>query len=159
MEGEESTWPNGWKSRPDWFPSRPSRTGSCEGTLAAAVRNLPEVQAEVVSRYYVDGELLQDIAADMGLTEARVSQIRTEALVALRAYFSTQYEGVEPGRRRSGQAGTHRVPRADGSTADWRSRVDSASFLDAASRDLPAVRRASHPPARHLPPSDSPANG
>src|SRR5690606_2476804 len=67
------------------------------GTLARAVQNLPAVQATVVSRYYVDGNLLHDIAADLGLTEARVSQIRSEALATLKAFFATQYEEVANG--------------------------------------------------------------
>jgi RNA polymerase sigma factor FliA len=110
------------------------------GTLAASIRNLPEVQATVVSRSFVDGELLADIAADMGLTEARVSQIRTEALVSLRAYFSTQYDGVTgdsddaPGKR----ARTAYLERMS-STSDWRSRVDSASSFESALEGLESL--------------------
>lgn len=75
------------------------------GTLIDSVKHLPPVQAEVVSRSYLKGELLQDIAAEMGLTEARASQIRSEALMSIRAFFSTQYDGVDetpdnaPGKR------------------------------------------------------------
>ncbi|NND83581.1 MAG: sigma-70 family RNA polymerase sigma factor [Acidimicrobiia bacterium] len=66
------------------------------GTLRVAVAYLPELQAEVVRRYYLEGDLLQDIARDHGVTEARVSQIRGEALSALRSFFATQYDGVSP---------------------------------------------------------------
>lgn len=103
------------------------------GTLAEAIRNLPAVQAEVVSRYYIDGNLLQDIAAEMELTEARVSQIRSEGLAALKAFFATQYDGVEqapddaPGKR----ARAEYLERM-GVNSDWRSRFDSAGYLDAA---------------------------
>ncbi|HVR32156.1 MAG TPA: sigma-70 family RNA polymerase sigma factor [Acidimicrobiia bacterium] len=107
------------------------------GTLAEAIRNLPPVQAVVVSRSYLDGNLLQDIAVDMSLTEARVSQIRSEGLAALKAYFSTQYEGVEaasedaPGKR----ARVAYLERME-SSADWRRRIDSASLLDAAAEGV-----------------------
>jgi hypothetical protein len=58
-----------------------------------------------VTRHYLEGELLQDIAHSMGVTQARVSQIATEAVNAMRSYLATQYEGVPvvaqnaPGKR------------------------------------------------------------
>jgi RNA polymerase sigma factor for flagellar operon FliA len=75
------------------------------GTLRTAVRLLPGVQRQVVERHYVVGEMLQDIAESMGVTEARVSQICSEAVNAIRAHLGTMYEGVPdvaeraPGRR------------------------------------------------------------
>lgn len=110
------------------------------GTLAEAIRNLPAVQAEVVSRYYIDGNLLQDIAGEMALTEARISQIRSEGLAALKAFFATQYDGVEP---ESDDAPGKRA-RAEflermGATSDWRSRIDSAGYLDSAVQGLESL--------------------
>lgn len=107
------------------------------GTLAEAIRNLPAVQAEVVSRYYIDGNLLQDIAGEMALTEARVSQIRSEGLAALKAFFATQYDGIEPAAddapgKRARAAFLERMD----ANSDWRSRVDSVSYLDAALQGL-----------------------
>ena len=75
------------------------------GTLASAIHFLSAVQSEVITRYYLNGDLLQKIADDLGVTEARVSQIRAEALASLRSYFSSLYEGVPeiddvtPGKR------------------------------------------------------------
>lgn len=113
------------------------------GTLAEAVRNLPSVQAEVISRYYVDGELLQAIADDLSLTEARVSQIRSEGLAALKAYFATQYDDVEDGPddapgKRSRAAYLERMAQK----SDWRTRIDAASFMDAASEGLASLMAA-----------------
>lgn len=96
------------------------------GTLMDSVKHLPEVQAEVVTRYYLEGELLQDIADDMGLTEARVSQIRSEALMSMRSFFSTQYDGVEatpedaPGKR---ARAAYLARMSEQST--WRTRLES----------------------------------
>lgn len=117
----------------DIVPDAALEQRELRGALVDAVKNLPEIQAAVVSRYYIEGELLQDIAEDMGLTEARVSQIRSEALTAMRAFFSTQYEGVEPALesapgKRARAAYLDRM--AEGST--WRSRLDAAPLLDAA---------------------------
>lgn len=75
------------------------------GTLHTAIKGLPDLQADVIRRYYIDNEMLQSIAESLGVTEARVSQIRAEAVNAMRSYFSTLYAGVAdvpsdaPGRR------------------------------------------------------------
>jgi RNA polymerase sigma factor for flagellar operon FliA len=121
------------EDRADILPDRALEQREMRGTLVESIRHLPPVQAEVVSRYYLEGDLLQDIADDMGLTEARVSQIRSEALTAMRAFFATQYEGVEaasdaaPGKR-ARAAYLERM--AEQST--WRSRLEAEPLLDAA---------------------------
>jgi RNA polymerase sigma factor for flagellar operon FliA len=132
VEGEEATLADRVEEpSPDVVPDAALERRELRGTLADAVRNLPAVQAHVVSRYYIDGDLLQDIASDMQLTEARVSQIRSEALIALQAFFSTQYDGVgplhheAPGKR----ARAAYLERME-SRSDWRRRIDSASLLD-----------------------------
>ena len=95
-------------------------------TLFEAVESLPPPQRQVVARYYIEGDLMQDIATDMGVTEARVSQIRSEALASMRSFFSTLYEEVEsaetdvPGKR----ARARYLETMDDST--WRSRLDAA---------------------------------
>lgn len=100
------------------------------GTLLDSVKYLPEIQAEVVTRYYMGGELLQEIATDMGITEARVSQIRSEALMSMRTFFSTQYEGVDaapdesPGKR---ARAAYLSRMAEQST--WRTRLDAEERL------------------------------
>ncbi len=97
------------------------------GTLRTAVRHLPEVQREVVERYYFQGEFLRSIADSMGVTEARVSQIRSEALNAVRAYFADSFEGIPqvderaPGRR-SRAAFVARLAEE----SSWRTRLDAA---------------------------------
>lgn len=119
----------------DIVPDSAIEQRELRGTLVESVRQLPPVQAEVVSRYYIEGELLQDIANDLGLTEARVSQIRSEALMAMRSFFATQYEGVEPtpesapGKR----ARAEYLGRMEAEST-WRSRLDAAPALDAAGR-------------------------
>ncbi len=95
------------------------------GTVRIAVHHLPETQREVVERYFFDGELLRDIAADLGVTEARVSQIRSEALHAVQAYFASTHDGVPevpasaPGMRRRA---AYVAEVAAAST--WRSRIE-----------------------------------
>jgi RNA polymerase sigma factor for flagellar operon FliA len=84
----------------DWLEHRETL-----GTLLEAVAALPGVHGQVVRRHYFGEELLQVIAADLGVTEARVSQIKSEAVAAMRGYFGSIYEGVpdvaddQPGKR------------------------------------------------------------
>lgn len=141
VEGEEVTLGERVEEpSKDVVPESALEQRELHGTLAEAVRNLPSAQAEVVSRYYIAGELLQDIASDMGLTEARLSQIRSEALVALKAFFATQYDGVElgpddsPGKR----ARLAYLERMDAGS-DWRTRIDAASFMDAAAGGIASL--------------------
>lgn len=144
LDGEDSTLGERLEEPgPDVTPDEALEARELRGTLAEAVRNLPSVQAEVVSRYYVDGELLQAIADDLSLTEARVSQIRSEGLAALKAYFATQYDDVEDGPddapgKRSRAAYLERMAQK----SDWRTRIDAASFMDAASEGLASLMAA-----------------
>jgi RNA polymerase sigma factor for flagellar operon FliA len=97
------------------------------GTLRDAVKSLPGVHGDVIRRYYLEGELLQDIAAELGVTQARVSQIRSEALSSMRAWFGSLYEGVpevedsSPGKR---ARNAYVAQLSQQST--WRSRLESA---------------------------------
>ena len=98
------------------------------GTLHYAVTHLPDTQREVVERYYFAGEYLRDIAETLGVTEARVSQIRSEAVNAIRAYLGTAFDGVPPveetapgRRRREDYVSTMRHE------GTWRDRLDASA--------------------------------
>jgi RNA polymerase sigma factor for flagellar operon FliA len=80
----------------DRLPEEAIEHNEMVGTVRSAVSFLPEPQRQVVERYYFRGELLRDIADSLGVTEARASQIRSEALDAMRAYFGAEFEGVMP---------------------------------------------------------------
>lgn len=130
---------------PDWLPDEAVEQRELVGTVRTAVDFLPPVQREVVERYYFNGEMLRDIALTLGVTEARVSQIRSEALTAMRGYFGTSFEGVPavaegaPGKRQRAA-----YVAAMGTQSDWRSRLDAAdrtrdAARDAARREQPVV--------------------
>ena len=81
----------------------------------------------MVERYFFGGELLQDIAASLGVTEARVSQIRAEAITAMQAWMGEIYDGVPavdasaPGlRRRASYVATMRAH------TTWRQALDAS---------------------------------
>lgn len=103
------------------------------GTVREAVVHLDGVHRQVIERHFFAGELLRDIAADLGCTEARVSQLRSEALNAMRAFFGDVYDGVPevpedaPGRRRRAAY----VASVSASTT-WRSRLEAGTGAPAA---------------------------
>ena len=51
------------------------------------IANLPEKQRKVIEGYYFQEKKLGEIAKDFGLTEARICQIHSQALNALRPKF------------------------------------------------------------------------
>lgn len=55
--------------------------------LAAQMQKLPDVQKKVLALYYFENMRLAEIAAAFGLTEGRISQIHTQAVLSLRAWL------------------------------------------------------------------------
>lgn len=102
------------------------------GAMRVAVNHLDEPHRTVIERYFFGGELLQDIAASMGVTEARVSQIRAEAITAMQAWMGELYDGVPavdasaPGlRRRASYVATMRAH------TTWRQALDASPSVEA----------------------------
>lgn len=63
--------------------------------LRDAVGLLPERQRLVVVGYFLEGKTSQDLARFLGVTESRISQLRSEALRNLKLGIEAQYEGEE----------------------------------------------------------------
>ncbi len=76
-------------------PSVELETREMHAYLRDAVKLLPERQRVVVSGYFLDGRTSRELADFLGVTESRVSQIRSEALKALKVGIEGQYEEVE----------------------------------------------------------------
>ena len=89
-----------------WLPEAAAERNELVETLHTAVAHLPEEPRYVLLEHHFEGRLLRDVADDLGVTEARASQLRYEALHALQAYFGTMYADVPtvpddaPGKRR-----------------------------------------------------------
>jgi RNA polymerase sigma factor FliA len=66
--------------------------------LGEGIARLPEREKLVVTLYYYEELTLREIGEVLAVTESRVSQLHTKAILRLRARFST-------GARRSGSAG------------------------------------------------------
>jgi RNA polymerase sigma factor FliA len=102
----------------EWLPDAALEQREMVGTVRTAISHLNDVQREVIERYFFGGEYLRDIADSLGVTEARVSQIRAEALNAVRAYFGTLFDAV---------------PEVPASAPGVRSRASYVSSLQARS--------------------------
>lgn len=107
------------------------------GSLRVAMVRLPEPQRTVVDRYYLRNHLLRDIASDMGVTEARISQVRAEAVHAIQSFLgSVDFEVPTvplsaPGRR---HRAAYVASAMENST--WRERLDAAEDVEASSHLL-----------------------
>jgi len=124
----------------EWLPEANFEHQELVGTLRTAIAHLPELPRQVLIEHHFEGRLLRDIADDLGVTEARASQLRHEALHALQAYFGTAFDGVPevpasaPGKRRR-SAYVAEVSAA----STWRSRIEQDASLQADPAAAPAT--------------------
>lgn len=104
------------------------------GYLRDAVDLLPERQRLVIVGYFLEGRTSQDLARFLGVTESRISQLRSEALEMLREGIECQYGAEAPAdpttasgrvaRRKAGYA--HAIATA----SPWRERIDLEDAYD-----------------------------
>ena len=85
------------RSARPWCPPRPAprrwpSTPSGSPTSAEAIAELPERLRHVVEQYFLAERPMAEIAATLGVSESRVSQIRAEALVLLRDALNHELE-------------------------------------------------------------------
>jgi RNA polymerase sigma factor for flagellar operon FliA len=66
------------------------------GFLRDAIELLPERLRTVVEQYFFEQRKMAEIAADLGVTESRVSQLRSEALALLRTGLQATEDGAQP---------------------------------------------------------------
>ena len=92
------------------------------GYLRDAVAELPERLRTVVERYFFQQHKMADIARDLGVTESRISQLRSVALTMLREGMHAVDPTARPGR----PTGT---ARAAANTEAYRAAVVSRSTL------------------------------
>lgn len=80
------------RSAPD--PSRAFDIQAVKELLAEAIRRLPEREKIVIGLYYYEGLTLKEIGEVLGVTESRVSQLHTKAILRLKGRIK---EELEPG--------------------------------------------------------------
>ncbi len=92
--------------------------------LRDAVELLPERQRHVVVGYFLEGKTSQELARFLGVTESRISQLRSEALRNLKLGIEAQYdtsEEVAP----AGRVARRQAAYADSvsSASNWKDRL------------------------------------
>jgi RNA polymerase sigma factor for flagellar operon FliA len=70
---------------PDESPEKRLEEQEIRNVLAQTIEALPEKEKLVVSMYYYDELTLKEIGAVLGVTESRISQIHSKALMTLRS--------------------------------------------------------------------------
>jgi RNA polymerase sigma factor FliA len=68
-------------------PESEAQTSELKDRLADAIESLPERERLVVALYYYENLTLREIGEVLGVTESRVSQLHTKAVLGLRSRF------------------------------------------------------------------------
>jgi RNA polymerase sigma factor FliA len=66
--------------------------------IAQRIRQLPPIQQKVLALYYFEDLRLREIAEAFGLTESRISQIHSQAILAIRSFIERQEARALGGR-------------------------------------------------------------
>lgn len=72
----------------DGIPENYVEINEIKETLANAINKLPEKEKMVVSFYYYEELTLKEISAIMGVSESRISQLHTKAILRMRGKLS-----------------------------------------------------------------------
>ncbi|MEM7272593.1 MAG: FliA/WhiG family RNA polymerase sigma factor [Actinomycetota bacterium] len=105
-------------------PSEELETRELHTYLRDAVQLLPERQRFVIVGYFLEGKTSQDLARFLGVTESRVSQLRSEALRNLKLGIEAQYEAA-PAEAPVGRVAKRQAAYVDqiGEASEWKSRL------------------------------------
>ena len=105
--------------------------------LQDAITLLPERHRLVIVGYFLEEKSSVDLARFLGVTESRVSQLRSDALEMLRNGITSQYEDA-PEEQVSGRRARRRQAYADaiGGASDWRDRLDEGAELSTRIRNV-----------------------
>jgi RNA polymerase sigma factor FliA len=126
---EDMTLVDSLHDRTTLEPSEELEARELRAYLRDAVELLPERHRIVVVGYFLENLSSEYLAKFLGVTESRVSQLRSEALVMLKEGIEAQYDPADDeldtpmvsgrmARRKAGYAA------AVGTKSDWRDRLD-----------------------------------
>jgi RNA polymerase sigma factor for flagellar operon FliA len=73
------------------WPSRVLERSELRKVLAEAIEKIPDIEKNVLSLYYHEELTLREIAKIVRLHESRISQLKTQAILRLRAYMEKQW--------------------------------------------------------------------
>jgi RNA polymerase sigma factor for flagellar operon FliA len=111
--------------------------------LREAVAMLPERHRLIVLGYFVEGRTSDELARFLGVTESRISQMRTEALAMLRRGIEAQYVPAERVPEPDGLVERRRAAYADRirTASEWPERLSERADPDSDHAFLAEVER------------------
>jgi len=115
--------------------------------LREAIACLPERQRLIVLGYFIEERSSEDLARFLGVTESRVSQMRTEALATLRRGIEAQYRtgesSTKPQAESQGLVDRRRAvyARRISEASDWGNRISEVADPDSDESFLAEVGR------------------
>ncbi len=106
--------------------------------LRDAVELLPERHRRVIQGYFFDETTSEELAADLGVSVSRISQLRTDAFEMLREGITAQYADSAEAPRPASQKNPTRVDQRKAAYAsaisarrNWKSRLDAPTPVTA----------------------------
>ncbi len=115
-------------------PSEELESRELQAYLRDAVSLLPDRHRLVVVGYFIEERTSQDLARFLGVTESRVSQMRTEALTMLRQGIEAQYVDDDDRAVPEGLVARRRAQYADAiaEKSGWDDRISLSTSPEAA---------------------------
>ena len=122
-------------------PLEELETRELHSYLRDAISLLPERHRFVVVGYFLENKTSQDLARFLGVTESRVSQLRSEALMMLKEGIEAQYSSLDNGDAPSGRVARRKASYAlaISDASDWTERIDHVQLIESETRVLPAM--------------------
>ena len=71
-------------------PAESASRSELKELIALRIQQLPKIQQKVMALYYFEDLRLREIAEAFGLTESRISQIHSQAILAIRSFIERQ---------------------------------------------------------------------
>ncbi len=122
-------------------PLEELETRELHSYLRDAISLLPERHRFVVVGYFLENKTSQDLARFLGVTESRVSQLRSEALMMLKEGIEAQYSPHEQAEAPSGRVARRKASYAlaISDKSDWTDRIEHVQLIESETRVLPAM--------------------
>lgn len=118
-------------------PSEELERRELHAYLRDAVQLLPDRHRTVIVGYFFESRTSQDLALTLGVTESRISQLRSEAFEMMREGLEAQYPAVidlrEPDDSQpKGRAARRRAAYADAvaSHSSWQDRLEQVELVE-----------------------------